>query len=99
MSVELEGIKVGDIIYDMVKPSDLNDYITASAASGTYATITSLAKYATTSSLSSYATVASLTALSDSLGTAATKNITISTDDPSGGSDGDIWIKYTAETS
>lgn len=30
------------------------------------------------------------------LGTAATQNITTSTLDPSGGSDGDIWIKYTA---
>ena len=29
------------------------------------------------------------------LGTASTKNITISTADPSGGVDGDIWIKYT----
>jgi hypothetical protein len=30
------------------------------------------------------------------LGTASTKNITTSTADPSGGIDGDIWIKYTA---
>jgi hypothetical protein len=30
------------------------------------------------------------------LGTAATRNITTSTADPTGGVDGDIWIKYTA---
>jgi len=30
------------------------------------------------------------------LGTAATQNITTSTSDPTGGVDGDIWIKYTA---
>lgn len=30
------------------------------------------------------------------LGSGATTNITASTDDPSGGADGDIWIKYTA---
>ena len=30
------------------------------------------------------------------LGTGATTNITTSTADPSGGADGDIWIKYTA---
>jgi len=28
------------------------------------------------------------------LGSAATKNITISTAAPSGGADGDIWIQY-----
>ena len=30
------------------------------------------------------------------LGTGATTNITTSTSDPTGGADGDIWIKYTA---
>lgn len=29
------------------------------------------------------------------LGNLATKNVTISTSDPSGGADGDIWLKYT----
>jgi hypothetical protein len=33
---------------------------------------------------------------SNNLGTGAMKNITISTSNPTGGSDGDIWIKYTA---
>ena len=30
------------------------------------------------------------------LGSIATRNITVSTSDPSGGADGDLWFKYTA---
>lgn len=29
------------------------------------------------------------------LGSIATRNVTVSTSDPSGGADGDIWIKYS----
>ena len=30
------------------------------------------------------------------LGSIATRNITVSVSDPSGGADGDLWLKYTA---
>ena len=37
-----------------------------------------------------------VTCSSSPSGTAGIRNVTFSTSDPSGGSDGDLWIKYTA---
>lgn len=86
-----------------VDPNPVNADTLGGKSAGDFALKTELNSLATKTELNAKAPLASptftgtpTTAANTSYTTAQLRNITLSTADPSGGSNGDIWIKYKA---